>query len=176
MGTIGNEKADELAKLGGKADEPETDIPLPQSHLNELIKSYAYNVWENRWQSYPHARMTKQFYPKLKPHQAKHVLKLGRYNTTKFINLITGHNELAYHASLCNNTDYSCCSFCNTSEETFFHLVTECPSLRITREDIFLDQPPDTGFDWKVKQILKFSNLPVIDRLIAWGQDTPYTE
>ena len=62
------------------------------------------------------------------------MLKLGRYALTKFINLITGHNELAYHAGLCNNNDtYNGCSFFNLEVETFFHFVTDCPALRILR-------------------------------------------
>ena len=148
------------------------NLPLPKSFITAQIDKQVYEKWENRWVNYSHARMTKQSYPKLIPNNAKHVLRLGRFNLTKYINLVTGHNELAYHASVCDNTLCSNCTFCNTSEETFFHLVTDCPSLRLTRESIFLDKPPDTGFPWKVKDLLKFSCVPKIEKLIEWGVTT----
>ena len=114
--------------------------------------------------------MTKQFYPDLRSRNAKHVLKLGRNALSKFINLVTGHNELAYHRSLCDENDNidNCCSFCNTDRETFFHFITECPALWRQRNDTFLDKPPDTGQPWEVQALIRFSNIDKINDLLEW--------
>ena len=110
--------------------------------------------------------MTKQFYPKLDPTRAAHVLHLSRSDSTRYINLVTGHNELAYFASLSDESVYSGCSFCNTSDETFFHLATDCPSFHQSRLDIFNTDLPLEDENWKVKDLIRFSLLTPIDSIL----------
>ena len=89
--------------------------------------------------------------------------------------MVTGHNELGYHASLCNPEVDNTCSFCNTNDETFFHLATECPALWQTRQDVFLDKPPDST-EWRVKDLMLFANTPALDGMITGFLDNQETE
>ena len=63
--------------------------------------------------------------------------------------------------------EFDNCTFCNTSKETFFHWATECPALILSRNDHFLDKPPSDDLEWKVNDIIKFSEIPSLERIIA---------
>ena len=101
--------------------------------------------------------MTKQFYSRPDSNQAKYVLKLGRLELSRFIKIITGHNGLFYFKSRIDTEINSICRFCLDADETFYHLVTECPVHRLTRTDIFLDNIPYTNTEWSVRDLLLFS-------------------
>ena len=56
---------------------------------------------------------------------------------------------------------------CHSLEnETFHHFVFECPSLYFSRQNIFLDNLPDTNLSWSVSKLLAFSYLPHINVLL----------
>ena len=62
------------------------------------------------------------------------------------------------------------CRLCNENNETFWHFVTECPRLRAIRDEVFLDNLPDTD-NWSAQQLLKFSTYPTIYNMMAYDQD-----
>ena len=68
-----------------------------------------------------------------------------------------------YHQYVQDNfIDYSC-RFCDEEPETFIHLVTNCPRLRLMREEIFKDTIVKGTHSWAIGRILEFSNIPAID-------------
>ena len=156
IGTIGNERADEGAKQGGLL-EAVAEVFLPKTEMKAKLEEYFYNVWEDEWLQYPRARMTKLFYSKPDKNQGKYVLKLGRLELSRFIKIITGHNGLFYFKSKIDELINSECRFCLSAEETFYHLATDCPVHRQSREEIFLDKPPITNTKWSVRALLIFS-------------------
>ena len=60
IGTIGNERADELAKAGTSLGEINIRIPLPLSYIKGRIKEKMREIWAQEWVEYPHGRQTKQ--------------------------------------------------------------------------------------------------------------------
>ena len=63
------------------------------------------------------------------------------------------------------------CTYCNTNDETFFHFATECPALLHERQDVFLDKSPSDDMEWNIRDIIKFSNLQKIDKLLGMEQE-----
>ena len=120
--------------------------------------------------------MTKQFYNAPNKNLAKSVYKLCRMELSRFVRIITGHNGLFYFKSKIDKEISPACRFCLEKEETFHHLVDNCPIFNQNRVDIFRDTCPDSSMQWKVKDLLSFSNIPVINVAIegdtAFGQDS----
>ena len=145
---MGNERADEAAKEATKNDDIDIRTPIANSWMSRTVNSLIYKEWANDWSAIKTARQTKQFYKFPSISKTNRVLKLNRYDLTRFINIITGHNNLNYHMSLVSNGDISStCRFCLSERETFFHWVTDCPRLRTLREDYLLDYKPGNGHE-----------------------------
>ena len=115
--------------------------------------------------------MTKLFYTKPDSNQAKYVLKLSRIELSRFIKIITGHNGLFYLKNKIDPVINSICRFCLEHDETFFHLVTECPRHLSSRREIFLDEPPETNKKWSVRALLIFSQAPGIREALDGDTD-----
>ena len=88
---------------------------------------------------------------------------------SRFVNIVTGHNNLNYMLSLCFEEETPGCNFCNTDDETFYHYATECPALRLERENVFLDKPPCNNMEWSIKDLIKFSKHPSINQRLDNG-------
>ena len=104
------------------------------------LKEDIYNEWARRWTNDNAYRMTKIFYPKPDSNKAKKILKLNRGQLKKLIELITGQNNLNYM----NNKVYGSedlCRFCEEEEETFDHIINECPCFYLDRCDLLQNQP-----------------------------------
>ena len=66
IGTIGNERADKLAKEGTT----KIDITLlgrPMCDVKNTIKKWIYQEWNRQWQNYTEGRMSKQFLVDIEP-------------------------------------------------------------------------------------------------------------
>ena len=170
VGTEGNEQADRAAKEGG-VDGTEGMIAVPQAELKEKIKSHFYVEWGERWNEYKGARMAKLFYKKPDSNQAKYVLKLGRLELSRFLRLISGHNGLFYFKNKIDPEINAICRFCLEAEETFYHLITDCPVFFESRREIFLEGPFDTEKNWSVRNMLLFSYLPGVREAIDGQTD-----
>ena len=170
VGTVGNEMADAGAKQGGMTG-TESLIAIPKAELNNKIDEYFVDQWDNTWHNYRGGRMAKQFYPKSNRNQAKYVLKLGRLELSRFIRLVSGHNGLFYFKSRIDPEINSICRFCLEKDETFHHLVTDCPAFNLSRREIFLTDEVKTQEDWSVRNMLIFSYLPGIREAIEGQTD-----
>ena len=59
------------------------------------------------------------------------------------------------------------CRFCEEDEETFIHLLNECPVFNTMRQELLQDEPIINTIEWKPKTILKFANNPqIMDALL----------
>ena len=164
-GIPGNEQVDALAKEATKLDYT-TDMPLPKAVIKQTVLEHLRGIWDEEWQEYTEARMTKYFFPRQNKEKAKTACKLSRLQLGRYVRIITGHNNLRYYQSQLDITLSPQCRFCNSDFETFHHFIFECPSLHFSRQQIFLDNLPDTEENWKVKEVLEFSYLPHINRLL----------
>ena len=83
------------------------------------------------------------------------------------VTLLTGHNDLAYFSSLVNNSENpSGCSFCNESDETFFHWATSCPALYLSRTKFLEPEVPNSNMTWSLADLLEFSRLETLNNII----------
>ena len=161
---MGNEKADELAK---HATDLVHNVTIPQSTsiTSQYLKTKMYEVWDEQWQKETTCRQTKQFFPNPDPLRSKKLLKLARSQLTTVIKITTGHNMLSYHASKIDPTIDSTCGLCGEEDETFYHFVTDCLRLRLTRIDCNLEV-----FDrktWVAESLLDLARVPAIEALLT---------
>ena len=85
---------------------------------------------------------------------------------TRFINIITGHNNLAYHCSKADEEMDSNCRFCNTDSETFYHWVTDCPALCDLRIDCGIGPVDNVLQNWSIDRLMAFSyNARIADAI-----------
>ena len=163
-GFLGNERADELAKQGTTSIII-NKLPHPSQMGRSLLIKKSYEIWAKRWKLEPTCRQTKQFFATPDPLRSKKILSLARSQLSMLIKITTGHNALAYHASLIDPEIDSRCSLCEEAPETFYHFVTECPRLRVTREACNLGQ---FGCDsWTSECLLEFARTPVVETLLS---------
>ena len=59
---------------------------------------------------------------------------------------------------------------CSEENETFYHLIVDCPALTMKRREMFLDRPPITDC-WKPWELLNFSLEEPIN---SWITDRDY--
>ena len=137
IGTVGNEAADLAARVGALEISVEKYVRRSGAFFRSVIDKAMYEEWRTRWVDYPVARQTKQFYCGPSSSKAKFVLKLGRWDLSLFVSLITGHNNLNYHTSLVDGDAFSDCRLCGQERDTFFHWATNCPRLYTYRTDCF---------------------------------------
>ena len=163
VGHEGNEAADGLAKQATTMIQT-NEFPLPQNLTKTHIGEKIYEEWNKQWSQEPTCRQTRQFIKQVNPSRSKNTLKLARSQLTLLVGLITGHNNLAYHASKEDPDIFPMCCMCGENLETFHHFATECPSLRESRNTVFLDKKIEDT--WKPEDLLEFARIPAIEVLL----------
>ena len=79
-----------------------------------------------------------------------------------FVRAITGHNFLGKHQNRIDQAISKACRFCDEEEETFHHFITECPSLRLLRSEIFHDKQLPNDNSWSINKVKLFILEPTI--------------
>jgi len=142
VGIQGNELADSAAKLGGK-DEMGSNIraylKMPQAELKMSLEVAIREAWTDRWKRDPGYWMTKQFLTKPDKAAGKRACNLSKSSLSRLIQLITGHNFLSYFQFKLDPTINPLCRMCEEANETFYHLLIDCPALEVKRREWFLD-------------------------------------
>ena len=123
-----------------------------------------YEKWREMWTQLDTCRQTKQFYNSPDQNRGKKIIKLARSQLSLYVKLVTGHNNLSYHASKIDPTIDPTCALCQEEDETFFHFLTVCPRLRITRENLGIIET-DSG-TWTPERLLEFARVPAIEALL----------
>ena len=95
-----------------------------------MIKNFFYSRWTKEWEKYPGARLAKQFYSRPDSNVAKYAYKMDRLKLGRFLRLVAGHNGLNYFKSKVDPEISPLCRFCEEKDETFYHLVDNCPIFR----------------------------------------------
>ena len=128
---LGNEKADELAKLGANLPEedaiPEIFQPLSTVYLE--IKQLARTEWINGWNESDSCVQTKNLWDDTKHINTGILLEMSKKQLKKVINLITGHNTLGKHLVRLNLSVDDTCRWCGEAVEDSYHFLCECPAL-----------------------------------------------
>ena len=108
------------------------------------------------------------FYPSPSKPKAREVMKLTRKQTTLYVELITGQNNLNYVQSKMKEISPEC-RFCEEEDETFPHILNECPVFRQRRCDILLGKATSLS-KWKIQDIMKFANHVSIQTALSFDQ------
>ena len=166
---LGNELADEAAKLGSKLDISEAlDVPMALSTVKRKIKEKISLQWTREWMANPDfARQTKIFYKKADPGKTNALMKYGKESTSRFIRFITGHAFLRKHNAYVRHGkkeneeipfEETKCRMCGKSKEEPAHIIKECDAFWQERLNVFgcFEWYPDR--EWSVDQMMKFLN------------------
>ena len=113
----------------------------------QALKTQIYEEWEQRWINDNAYRMTKIFYPKPHSNKAKCILKLKKTEIKTVIKIISGQNNLNYMNNKVYGSDDQC-RFCEEEDETFDHLINECPCFYLDQVDLLQNQPIVNTTDW----------------------------
>ena len=162
VGTKGNERADELAKDGTNSKNL-VNVRIPKAELREKINDVFYEEWGREFSEYKGARMGKFFYSGPDKTRAKYVCKLARMSLARFVRVISGHNSLFYFRSKVDKEISPRCRFCLEADETFEHLINECPRFITYRREYLKDELITNKVNWSVQKLLNFSYLPGIN-------------
>ena len=135
---------------------------MTKQEINNIIETKTMESWGTKWEKLQQCRQTKNFYPTPSVKLHKLVNKLSRSELSLLIQIITGQNSLNYTTSkiLPNYTDQ--CRFCEEEEETFIHLINECPVFHELRQELLFGATIQNTCDWKPKQVLQFAKNPQI--------------
>ena len=118
------------------------------------IEQKGYEYWEYKWKNYNHCRQTKNFYPKPTKNLYKQTCKLSRSSLSTLIKLVTGQSDLNYLTNIMfpNITDQ--CRFCEEEEETFIHILNECPVFYQHRLALLNGAPVVGTVEWKPQTLI----------------------
>ena len=162
VGHPGNELADEYAKIGTIDTSNWQHINKTKTNISNLIEDYMYKKWLIAWEKQPGCRQTKYFYPSPSKIMYKRTCKLARSQLTLIIQIITGQNKLNYLSHKINPHISELCRFCEEEDETFIHLLSECPVFTDLRIEVFKCRAFISLEEWKPHQLLKFAQHPQI--------------
>lgn len=144
VGHVGNERADELAKVGAAdtdavvADPPKTPYYVIKNEIKEKVVSY----WDKEWQIVKkknNCRQTKHFFPELDRKLSVEYMKNRRTLFSAVIQFVTGHNFMLRHQALVKQgksyyrKKNAKCTYCEKGEESTYHMLSECEKHAMTR-------------------------------------------
>ena len=142
------------------------DVKLPVKVLKEAVSEHFYKEWTKEFHDYNGARMGKLFYHGPDKIKAKYVLKLSRLRLARFIRIISGHNSLFYFRNKIDKEISPICRFCNEEDETFIHLLNECPRFTVKRREILYNREVSNNHKWSIQELIEFSFLPGVDNAL----------
>lgn len=137
-GVEGNEKADELARLGSSEQlvGPEPFCGVSPCSIKMELRNWEKMTIVSNWNNTITARQSKKFViPNVSNTQK--ILALSKKDLCTYIGLITGHCPAKYHLKLIKKIDNDICRFCNEETETSEHLLCLCPALFNKRAKFF---------------------------------------
>ena len=179
-GHIGNERADTLAKLGSAVTDASLAITVGKSPAvtKMELKTGVYNDWAKEWAAYPLAQHSKGFYAFPNALKAKYAYKLARLELGRLVRAVTGHNNLNYFQTKLGLHHNSRCRFCEQADETFIHILQECPCFWHTRRDCFAGTLPTPGGRWSIRDLLDFTYTPKINEAFegVWTSSDPVNQ
>jgi hypothetical protein len=165
IGTLGNERADVLAKEGALCIGPTRYFQrMSTSRSKKLVRHFFMYLWQARWTTDPDCRQTRWWYPVVNPKKSAQILNLCRAEAGLLIQVWTGFNNLNYHSWNKDEITTDLCRLCLEESEQFIHLVSECPAVTDLRLEHF--GPFGPKHHWDISDVLKFIKTEVIEDLI----------
>ena len=162
-GLWGNEKADELAKLGTSSEDVRS-IPIPQSYIKTQINNRVKLLDQQAWNSDKHPHTDSSIggckSEDIKK-QINSTLINNRDNYRTALHLITGHCALNKYLHRINRSNTNLCPLCDLAEETVSHFLGQCPATAELRNEYLADyylNISDIFKNNKITTIINFTN------------------
>ncbi|KAJ8706788.1 hypothetical protein PYW07_012866 [Mythimna separata] len=127
VGTAGNERADELAKQAALTKETADYDKVPVSYVRRKIREGSVKKWQARYESSSTGAVTKVFFPDVLA--AKRILR-DTVLTPAHTQILTGHGGFAAYLHRFHLKNSPSCVCDQSCEETVWHLLFECPSMK----------------------------------------------
>ncbi|KAJ8982792.1 hypothetical protein NQ317_018493 [Molorchus minor] len=154
-GVPGNEKADELARLGseGRCLGPSSYLGITKQQVTAALNDWAYCTSKEHWRLSRGCRQARDFVTGPDPARSIWILGRSRGALNQLVGILTGHCKLRQHLSLLGIEEDSILPKVRSQDdETSYHFVGKCEafmrlrlvvfgSRKLTREE--LDSP-----DW----------------------------
>ena len=164
-GVEDNERVDELAKEATLRDIV-CNTPIPKQEIKAVVLEALRATWNEQWNEYDEARMSKKWYGTQDKYRAKEVCALSQLKLGRFIRIISGHNALNYYSYALDSTFSPACRLCGMADETFHHLATECSATLQARNEFFGDKDILENMSWEIDELLDFSYSDQINPLL----------
>ncbi|XP_062715525.1 uncharacterized protein LOC134291594 [Aedes albopictus] len=139
-GIDGNEKADELARIGSNQPflGPEPFCGVSKCSVHMELRNWEQKMVITNWGNAVACRQSKKIImPNISNTQK--LLLLSKNELCSYTGLITGHCPVRYHLKLMGKAENDICRFCKEDSETSEHLLCSCPTL-FNRSAIFFDK------------------------------------
>lgn len=129
-GIEGNEKADQLAKIGSSTQfiGPEPYFGIAPCGLKLELKNLERTKIKLTWTNTSDSRQAKRF---IEPDARKtlRLINLNKHELSTYTGLITGHCPSKYHLKIIGKLQEDKCRFCKLESESSEHLMCECVAL-----------------------------------------------
>ncbi|XP_063361824.1 uncharacterized protein LOC134650821 [Cydia amplana] len=138
QGVMGNEKADELARIGAETEYigPEPALPMSADVTKGVIEKVKEMEAQREWEEETGCRQSKMMIKGLDHRRTRYLLKLGKSSLRLLTGIITGHNTLNRHLKIMEISRDASCPHCG-KEETSLHLLAECTMYAAPRYNTF---------------------------------------
>ncbi|KAJ8919463.1 hypothetical protein NQ315_016563 [Exocentrus adspersus] len=128
MGIQGNERADQLARLGsGEPPQgPEPILGISRGSINGALSRWAYRRLGMSWRMNTGCRQAHNFLDGPDMSKTVWLLNLGRRALNQMVGILTGHCRLRRHLHLMGIEESPLCPECGEGEDTPIHLLGHC--------------------------------------------------
>ena len=133
----GNDKADNLAKIGAKQQQPNT--PVSQRTCKQILKGDCKERWLKEWALCDKGRKYYTF--RQKPCKEDPINTLRRRDQVIIFRLRTEHVPLNMHLNRINPEHPPLCELCEHPYETVEHVLFQCHELKNLRDKYLPDSP-----------------------------------
>lgn len=158
IGTPGNERADELAKVAAYGTEEVIDYnKIPLSYVKRRIREESVKKWQARYSTSQTGKTTKTFFPDVK--NAYSILRKIEVTPT-LCQAFTGHGGISEYLFRFKLKDSPACECDPEISETVEHIIVECPRFSALRMDT----------EYQVNKDIHINNLHI---LIADAESRP---
>ncbi|KAJ8912877.1 hypothetical protein NQ315_014488 [Exocentrus adspersus] len=139
MGIPGNERADQLARLGsGEPPQgPEPIIGILRGSINGALSRWAYRRLGMSWRMNTGCRQAHNFLDRPDMSKTVWLLNLGRRALNQMVGILTGHCRLRRHLHLMGIEESPLCPECGEGEDTPIHLLGHCIAFGRLRHKVF---------------------------------------
>ncbi|KAJ8982626.1 hypothetical protein NQ317_002677 [Molorchus minor] len=127
-GVPGNEKADELARLGseGRCLGPEPYLGITRQQVTATLNDWVYSTLKEHWRPSRGCRQARDFVTGPDPARSIWILGRSRETLNQLVGILTGHCKLRRHLSLLGIEEDPTCPRCGEDDETSYHFVGQC--------------------------------------------------